>query len=241
LWHELLRHGYRSYWVDSERQRFIKYSGLLSIPVGCLLGNRQRVLHGIHRRELTRVSPLRPKGFLRVLALPAVAGGMAGLAGSLILGVLVLAWRSASGHALSQPTRPATTRTRGTALEREQWFAARVSQHNSRIADHSREPIDRAWAQPMEKRVFDVLAEQTKGLKVLAVDCRTSTCVVAIEWPSYEDALAGFSPARVSYGDSCTRSVVTPPPAESRAPNVAYRASMIVSCLREAGAEVRRD
>ena len=85
----------------------------------------------------------------------------------------------------------------------------------SRLQKHAREETrDSSWAGKAESAARADLARRARALRyeVLGVDCRSTTCVARLKWPSYEAA-------RVSYRGlwafdrkpNCTRIIILPP------------------------------
>lgn len=60
------------------------------------------------------------------------------------------------------------------------------------LAAHSRDWRDAGWASAAEASLSKTYSEIPGSHKVRTVDCRTSSCVVEVEWPSFSEATAGY-------------------------------------------------
>ena len=86
-------------------------------------------------------------------------------------------------HPVPAPPPKAMSPAEAEAAE-ERW-RARV------LAAHDAEGVDTAWAVRADKAFSPALsaAAQTGGFELEGMDCRTTSCVASLRWPSYSDAL----------------------------------------------------
>jgi hypothetical protein len=103
-------------------------------------------------------------------------------------------------------------------------------QHEAALRRHRDEPRDPRWASSTESKLeadLEGVAAASK-FKVVRVDCRTTTCVSILEWPSYRDAMRGYGATmRRAFTVNCAQEVLLLPPANPATP---YQASMIFDC-----------
>ena len=69
----------------------------------------------------------------------------------------------------------------------------RTARHAGFLDAHNRESQDPKWSASAQHAISARLSELVSGSggNILAVDCRTTTCVADIEWPSFDAANAG--------------------------------------------------
>jgi hypothetical protein len=106
------------------------------------------------------------------------------------------------------------------------------------LKDHAREPLDATWARSATGSFQGDLAElgTDKGFRVLNVDCRSSSCVGLLEWPSFDQAIKNYvSVVHQRYGLNCARGMSLDEPSDRSAP---YQASVLFMC-NESGARIQ--
>jgi len=130
-------------------------------------------------------------------------------------------------RAEAAPSAPSTPPVRPDPEELKQ---ALLQQHQLRLDAHQRQPIHPTWA-PEATRAFSTdFSALTQGqqLTVRSIDCRSTSCIARVEWPSYEEATANYHMLlQHSYALDCMRSLLLPEPEE---PERAYEASLILEC-----------
>jgi hypothetical protein len=103
-------------------------------------------------------------------------------------------------------------------------------QHEAALRRHRDEPRDARWASATEAKLEADLASVATAskLKVVRVECRTTTCVGTLEWQSYPEAMRGYGATmRRPFSVNCAQQVLLLPPPNPAAP---YQASMIFEC-----------
>jgi hypothetical protein len=106
-----------------------------------------------------------------------------------------------------------------------------LEEHARFLAQHDAERRDGAWASNEERSVQATLGDLSETMKrafsLESVDCRTSTCVAALTWPSETAARAGLHDLLVgSAAAGCAREIAYPS-ATGEGP---YRASLVLDC-----------
>ena len=96
------------------------------------------------------------------------------------------------------------------------------------IDEHDREPRNRKWASEAEAKLTENLAVIGKGkFEAVRVDCRSSTCMATVEWPSYREARAGHMDLlHMTTAVNCIREITVPPPAD---PEARYQGTMVMT------------
>lgn len=121
--------------------------------------------------------------------------------------------------------RVATSWSSGnSAVSEEQAF-------QNRIAEHARDPIDRAWAsQSAQALQIDItsMSARAGGCHVVDVDCRTSSCVATIEWPNFRAARDNYQRfTQQAFHVNCAREMTLIPPQDDSRP---FQASIFFDC-----------
>ncbi len=98
-----------------------------------------------------------------------------------------------------------------------------------RLATHAAQEVDSRWAdRTVELLGEDLSALASKDMSVVAIDCRTTSCVVTMGWPSYDVALAEWELAlHHLYRVNCDRSISLSEPED---PSLGFQAKMLFSC-----------
>lgn len=135
------------------------------------------------------------------------------------------------------PPEAAAAITPDSGATREQVAQREYDAFRGRVQEHLQESRDPRWsdrAQQALRTDFHDL-EHGLGFTMVDVDCRTTSCVATIEWPTYALATQRYTgvlvnPARLN----CMRESSLPPPAT---PNAPYREQVIFDCtsLRAGG------
>ncbi len=110
------------------------------------------------------------------------------------------------------------------AYEIESWEQKKVAFES--------EPIDRGWAFGASNAFLSDLSAIDEGhpLVVIDAECRTSQCKVVVEWPSYDDAVAGFSQLlHQQYQVNCAKETLLPEPNESDV-GLPYQMTVLFDC-----------
>jgi soluble cytochrome b562 len=112
-----------------------------------------------------------------------------------------------------------------TPEEMEQRYQQGLEEFAMKLDAHTQERVDVEWARPAARAlesdmgsVMESIPQEERG-KLLGLDCRTSTCVATVEFPTFVAAKDQF-PRLVehSYGVPCGRTVVLDKPADPLAP-----------------------
>jgi len=130
-----------------------------------------------------------------------------------------LSARSEPSDALP-PSRPSTEEARRQLFQ----------QHQQQLERHAREPLDASWAREAQGSFSSDFAALTQGqsFQVRGIDCRSTTCVTTLEWPSYAEATQGYALLlQHDYGMDCARSILLPEPAD---PTGRYQADLFLDC-----------
>lgn len=185
--------------------------------------------------------------------LPTFAGVLAGVATSLLISAYARSpdagseQRAKEGNGLVPllPGAPGGDRPPAGAIERPAAVKATtdkplppevereeiLSRHAEAIAEHRRQPVDEGWAASTSASLQSDLARigAAKGrFRVVQVDCRETTCIAEMEWPSFDAAREGFGAAlHHAYEANCARRVYLPEPSDS---SQRYRATMYFDC-----------
>ncbi|HJL19404.1 MAG TPA: hypothetical protein RMH99_27305 [Sandaracinaceae bacterium LLY-WYZ-13_1] len=109
-----------------------------------------------------------------------------------------------------------------------------------RMEDFRSESIDPEWARESTTRLRGDLREAVRGTEgeLVGLECRTSTCVATVSWPTYGLAFRSYRHLLIQpYRVSCRRSMSVPPPEEER--GGAYEAHMFLDCDRSSSEEER--
>ena len=105
-----------------------------------------------------------------------------------------------------------------------------MERHLQAIAAHKASPVDETWARAAQTSVatsLDKLAARS-GFSVNTVECRSSSCLAEIGWPSYHGALSTYENLLVEpYEPNCATEIVLPDPADQGA---AYSATLVLDC-----------
>jgi len=113
----------------------------------------------------------------------------------------------------------------------------RLSDHLAAVRRHWQENIDRKWSRETTEAVRKDLASlsdrSNHEFSVLNVDCRMTTCIGVVEWPSPEIARRSF-PALIHepYGVNCVRTIVLPPDSD---PSAKVQATLLLDCEEQRG------
>jgi hypothetical protein len=124
---------------------------------------------------------------------------------------------------LAPPAPSASSRQAPTPLESQQRYEARLQQHAA-------EPVDPSWSRSTASLIEADVLEQAAGMsfRLGRVDCRTTSCTAALEWPSLAEADREYlSLVHFPYRANCSRTVVMPPPSDAGGP---LRAEMLLDC-----------
>ncbi|WP_438035767.1 hypothetical protein [Sorangium sp. So ce204] len=99
---------------------------------------------------------------------------------------------------------------------------------------HAQQRRDAGWAERAEESFqadLDAIAPG-RGLEIVDVDCRTTSCAATIRWPSYTPEVmddAGFLAGR-PYRERCAKSISVPPPEDPSAP---YESKIVFDCATQ--------
>jgi hypothetical protein len=134
--------------------------------------------------------------------------------------------RLAELSARSEPSAPVPSPRPSREEARQQLF----QQHQLQRDRHAREPLDSAWAREAQGSFATDFSALTQGqsFQVRGIDCRSTTCVTTLEWPSYAEATQGYALLlQHAYRMDCARSILLPEPADATA---RYQAELFLDC-----------
>lgn len=119
------------------------------------------------------------------------------------------------------------------AREEEQRRAA-VEELQAKIALHRREPVDAAWADAARDSLKDEITALSAGGDHGAlggVECRSTSCLATVSFPSYEAAREGFGRyVMAMYDVRCARTAALDEPEDPSAP---YEVKLLLNgCAR---------
>jgi hypothetical protein len=113
-----------------------------------------------------------------------------------------LAAARAAGQALAQAAVAATQKpqahaepaTQKSMLTPEEEAARRQLQHEALISEHNAEPASPAWAAKASEAVVSELKslQAEAGFSLAGVDCRSTSCLAEVEWPSVDSIRRGY-------------------------------------------------
>ena len=106
------------------------------------------------------------------------------------------------------------------------------SRFAKRLEEHRLESIDPIWAREtkasLEGDVSTQYITQLKNMRLLEVDCRSRSCLMKLEWPSYKTAMGSIKGVlREPFSTNCGRYAFLPPPPD---PNAAFQTTIIFYC-----------
>jgi hypothetical protein len=130
---------------------------------------------------------------------------------------------------LEQPGRSDGARTSSPEVQARE----HRSLHAAAIAKHVREPVDSEWAASMSRLLSrDLETAAAEGrYKLARVDCRTTSCIAAFEWPSRQEATKTHGALVRALPDvPCTREILLE---EEAAPSDRFVATMVFQCQRD--------
>lgn len=111
----------------------------------------------------------------------------------------------------------------------EQAGIAHMARHQQLIDQVRSEPTDRAWSSTASAAFHRELSEE--GVTVVDVDCRSTSCVATVEWPSLAAARHGFEAVlQTDYANNCEREITLPTPAD---PEARLRAEVVFTKCAE--------
>lgn len=114
--------------------------------------------------------------------------------------------------------------------EPEELRQALLQQQQVRLDAHQRQSIHPVWASDATRAFSTDFSALTQGQRftVRSIDCRSTSCIARVEWPSYAEATTGYEVLlQHSYALDCTRSLLLPDPED---PERAYEASLLLDC-----------
>ncbi len=104
-----------------------------------------------------------------------------------------------------------------------------IAEWEAQLDSHSTEPRDPSWAVDIERSFAEQLEQLDEGaLDVESVECRTTTCLAAIQFSSFRDATEYFAELlHHDYAGGCGTSITMPEPERSDEP---YTARLLLRC-----------
>ncbi|HEX8702473.1 MAG TPA: hypothetical protein VF815_26805 [Myxococcaceae bacterium] len=132
-----------------------------------------------------------------------------------------------TSRAEAAPAAPSTPPARPAPEELRQ---ALLQQQQMRLDAHQRQPIHPTWSSDATRAFSTDFSALTRGqpFSVRSIDCRSTSCIARVEWPSYAEAAASYAVLlQHSYSMDCTRSLLLPDPED---PERAYEASLLLEC-----------
>lgn len=132
-----------------------------------------------------------------------------------------------TSRAEAVPSAPSAPPSRPDPEELKQ---ALLQQQQMRLDAHQRQPIHPTWSSEATRAFSTDFSALTQGQQfaVRSIDCRSTSCIARVEWPSYAEATTNYQVLlQHSYALDCTRSLLLPDPED---PERAYEASLILEC-----------
>jgi hypothetical protein len=172
--------------------------------------------------------------------LTVLAGAAAGIVGSLVVsrytssntGVTAGAVSSVVIHAAASNSAPGVGDGKSNnpppmPLSEQQ----RESLHAEHIARVRTEAVASPWAAETEATLRQALSKVSggaAGFKVVGVECRSTSCLATVEWPSYRAAEKTWQAIlHAQSAVACAREILLPRPND---PNARYTATAIFDC-----------
>ena len=112
------------------------------------------------------------------------------------------AFHSVSAAESPEVSSPLAAETDGTAL---------IQEFEERIAAHTTEQLDSAWAAKTSNRIYQTLEalQQEGGFTLIDVDCRSRTCLAQIQWKNFSAAVQNFNKLLTAdFGTSLSTEIV---------------------------------
>ena len=113
---------------------------------------------------------------------------------------------------------------------RERERAQTIARHEEAIRNHKQQPVDPAWSRGAAAQLRSDLAEvgASSGFSIVEVECRTTSCISTLEWPSYGKALTGWQELlHHPYKSNCSREITLAEPEDGQGP---YQATAVFDC-----------
>jgi hypothetical protein len=107
--------------------------------------------------------------------------------------------------------------------------------HEQAIRTHRAQPIDPAWARKTNAMLQSDLTElaASSSFKLIEADCRTTSCIATVEWPSYGKAMVEWRRLlHHGYQANCSREITLP---DAQDPQGAYQATIVLDCEKWRG------
>lgn len=120
-----------------------------------------------------------------------------------------------------------------------QWHAHHVTYNAQLVAAHEREPVDRGWAAGAEAAFSEDLSvvASKNGFEIARTDCRTTSCIASIHWPSRTLALGTYQQLLTArYKMNCSKEILIPDADDATAP---IEATLVLDCTELRNGEVQ--
>jgi hypothetical protein len=112
-----------------------------------------------------------------------------------------------------------------------QKMAERRAIQEEKIRRHWAEPIDQAWAITSSRYLradIETLMRRSSSFRLVDLDCRNTSCIASIQWPTMAAAQGGFKAVLTyPFETNCSRSILIP---ETADPNNPLDVPMVLDC-----------
>lgn len=101
--------------------------------------------------------------------------------------------------------------------------------HTDALHRHAETPFEASWAEPAAAGLREELGRiaEDRAFTVVDVDCRSRSCVVTLDWPTYEDVMEDAGAVLHRTTLPCANEAFVPPPDDPAAP---YRTEILFDC-----------
>jgi hypothetical protein len=106
--------------------------------------------------------------------------------------------------------------------------AALENQYAADLANHRRDARDPKWAPRAESGIRDTIGTVAGTHKATRVECKTTSCVATMEWPSYDEALHGYGRLLTAiYTPNCAVKILVHDPVDGQQ---TYQEQLLFDC-----------
>jgi len=118
-----------------------------------------------------------------------------------------------AGTALPTQRDPFATQTGRGSKDGEQTAAQDFQRLTKR---HAEQPVDPSWAPQTEQELrsnYESIC-RLRGIKLISIECRTNSCAITLEWPSYRIAGTNYREIALHHPGAlnCATEIVLPSP-----------------------------
>ncbi|MEQ9499925.1 MAG: hypothetical protein RIT81_23815 [Deltaproteobacteria bacterium] len=101
--------------------------------------------------------------------------------------------------------------------------------HSDALHRHAETPFEASWAEPAAAGLREELGRiaEDRAFTVAEVDCRSRSCVVTLDWPTYDGVMEDAGAVLHRTTLPCANEAFVPPPDDPAAP---YRTEILFDC-----------